>query len=155
MVGRSCRDWFMNGTSENDPKWWALWSTDLYSNFYVVETGLTFAEALAVRDESYGGRGIATPDRYVTHRMNVLVAAEAAKREFDSLTSQFEEGLTLGRMMVGIGTPAYWNFTKDCEQWAASGKIPGKLSCSIDAVDGTVWSDEKQEKFLLEQQPDG
>ncbi len=136
-----------------ETKWWALWRTDLYGNYHVVEAGLTFEQAMTARDEVHGGKGIATPDRYVTNRMNVLLAAEFADRELDYLAKGLNEGLTFGRSFVLEGTPAYWLFVRECDEWVADGKIPGRLSCAIDKVDGSVWAEAQQERFLLDQRP--
>ena len=125
---------------------WAIWDgTD-----FVART-LSLADGLSTRGE----RAILVPEEYVAGGIDSKAAAAIAERELSRLVAdRIQQSLTplkFASMELTGGTPLWWSFRRVCREWQEEGLVPGAVSCSVDRLDGHLWSAQEMESFWRNQ----
>lgn len=104
-------------------------------------------QARSVAD-SLGPGHFPVPGRYERPVVSVESAAERALEVLTQRARQYP-GLTFGSMRLRSDEVMWFTFIMPCQEWQAEGLIPGGLLCSIDKVDGHVWTPDEMEAFWL------
>ena len=135
-------------------EFWSIWESDLYGNWYTTRGGMSLDEATAERS----GKGLLVPDRYLNPgAVDALRGARVADPILDeiveSVKKNADEERTFGPTVARLATPMFWSFSRACKEWQAQEMIPGRISCQIDTIDDSVWSDDEQEEIGLLNQP--
>jgi hypothetical protein len=125
-----------------DPGQWLVWDgVDLHGPAAPLE------EVLAVLSE----RDVAVPARYARPAFSRdrahAIAAEALETAVERQTYASSDELHFDTVEYLDETPMWWTFRRSCREWLDRGLLPGSLICSIDKVDGHVWTSNEQEAF--------
>lgn len=121
---------------------------DLYevNSREVTQTDLALAEAQAAV-KGATPRLMAVP---IAYREPVVTFDEAAATATRALAILADERSVDVEKIEQYGHHfMFYTFIMPIDAWRADGRIPGGLMCSVDKVDGGLWTDEENEAFGL------
>lgn len=109
-----------------------------------------YAAAAGMLDilKSYGARGLIVPAIYREPKITVeqayqIACAEIQRKQAAYPNIHFDPVGLVG----GYTQPRWWTFGANAQEWIEAGCIPGRLSASVDKIDGHIWTPEAQEQL--------
>jgi hypothetical protein len=87
------------------------------------------------------------PARYRTPRVGLDEAAAVAEDYLSARGSERYPSLTFDPPVYRYQNAMCFTFFAFCPDWVAEGRVPGALTCSVDKVDGHIWTDAEFDRF--------
>jgi hypothetical protein len=120
---------------------WALTVKDKY-----VSGDMTLNEIRNQRRD-YPRGAIPVPSRYRAASLEESRAQDIAHDWLVQEIKKLSPDLTFQPVRLRTTDPMRFSFIAICDQWRDAGRIPGGLTCSVDRVDGHVWTFDEMELY--------
>jgi hypothetical protein len=86
------------------------------------------------------------PSRYRTPRVSLEEARSRAESVLRDRQHRYQD-VTFGDVEIYAYHPMVYTLVTFSPEWQHEGRVPGGLICSIDKVDGHVWTTDEQEQY--------
>lgn len=126
---------------DDKQEFWAL-----TRNGDFVSGPMAFRDAVASAKREEGQTSL-VPERYRRPRLSEVDALEVAARDIKRRIMEYPSELEFEAARLRTQDLMRFTFIAVCTQWIAEGRLPGGLTCSVDKVDGHIWTPEEFEQF--------